>query len=108
VRLAYIYLCEQSVDKAHESMKNALLAFLDHLGVKQGKYHETITRAWIKAVDYFMSISSPCASADEFIQGNPDLLNPKIMLSHYSAEVLFSPEARAKFVNPDIQPIPPK
>lgn len=108
VRLAYIYLCEQSVEGAQEAMKAALLAFLDHLGVvAQTKYHETMTRAWIKAVRYFMDETEPCISADEFIDRNPRLLDPKIMLSHYSAEVLFSPEARGRFVDPDIQAIPP-
>jgi hypothetical protein len=29
------------------------------------------------------------------------------MLTHYSADVLFSPEARQAFVEPDIQAIPP-
>jgi hypothetical protein len=28
------------------------------------------------------------------------------MLTHYSAEVLFSPEARARFVEPDLEKIP--
>jgi hypothetical protein len=34
------------------------------------------------------------------------VLDTKIMLTHYSAEVLFSPEARALFVEPDLDPIP--
>ena len=108
VRLAYAYLCEKSVDDAHEAMKQSLLAFLGHLGVEDGKYHETITRAWIKAVRYFMDKTEPCACADDFIELNKVLLDPKIMLTHYSADVLFSPEARARFVEPDIQPIPPE
>lgn len=108
VRLAYIYLCELSVDDAHQAMKSSLLAFLAHLGVEEGKYHETITRAWIKAVRYFMDKTEPCKSADEFIDRNPVLLDTRIMLTHYSAEVLFSPEARARFVEPDVQPIPPR
>lgn len=106
VRLAYIYLCEMPVDEAHRAMKNALLAFLHHLGVEEGKYHETITRAWIKAVRFFMGESETCRSADEFIDRNPRLLDTQIMLTHYSAEVLFSPEARGQFVPPDIEPIP--
>lgn len=106
VRLAYVYLCTQSVDEAHESMKRSLLAFLDHLGVEKSKYHETITRAWIMAVRHFMAITRRCRSADEFIDRNPALLDSKIMLSHYSAEVLFSPEARGRFVEPDIEGIP--
>jgi hypothetical protein len=37
---------------------------------------------------------------------NPALLDSKIMLTHYSATVLFSAEARGEFVEPDISPIP--
>ena len=50
VRLAYVYLCEDSVDGAVLRMKAALLAFLAHLGADPSKYHETITRAWVMAV----------------------------------------------------------
>lgn len=106
VRLAYIYLCEHPVDVATERMKKSLLAYLAHLGIGEAKYHETITRAWIMAVDHFMAESAGCASASAFIGGNPRLLDSKIMLTHYSAEVLFSPGARQAFVEPDIQPIP--
>lgn len=106
VRLAYIYLCDQSTEQAYESMKSALLAFLDHLGVDTSKYHETITRAWIMAVRHFMEETPACGSADEFIERNPRLLDSKIMLSHYSAEVLFSAAARAAFVEPDVESIP--
>lgn len=107
VCLGYIYLCEDSVDGAVERMKTSLLAFLAHLNVDRSKYHETITRAWIMAVHHFMTKTVPCASAAEFIERNPVLLDSKIMLTHYSAEVLFSPQARQKFVEPDVQSIPP-
>lgn len=106
VRLAYIYLCEMQADAAHKAMKEALLGFLDHVGAERSKYHETITLAWIKAVKYFMSTTPECRSADEFIGHNPELLDTRIMLTHYSAKVLFSDEARARFVEPDIDPIP--
>jgi hypothetical protein len=106
VRLAYIYLCEHSVDAAVDRMKKALLGFLAHLGVGESKYHETITRAWVMAVAHFMDESLPCDSAAAFITANPRLLDSKIMLKHYSAEVLFSPNARQSFVQPDVRPIP--
>ncbi len=106
VRMAYIYLCEQSSDETHDSMKRSLLAFLRHLGVGESKYHETITRAWVMAVAHFMELSPQCHSAATFIERNPVLLDTKIMLSHYSAEVLFSPTARTHFVEPDIRRIP--
>ncbi len=107
VRLAYAYLCATSQEQAFDAMKQALLNFLNHLGIGSGKYHETITRSWIMAVHHFMQQSPPCASASEFLARNPVLLDHKIMLSHYSADLLFSDKARAEFVPPDIQPIPP-
>ena len=42
-----------------------------------------------------------------FMADNPALLDSRIMLTHYSAATLFSPEAQQSFVPPDIQPIPP-
>jgi hypothetical protein len=106
VRLAYVYLCEHSVDGAVQRMKAALLAFLAHAGVDPAKYHETITRAWVMAVAHFMERSEACDGAGAFMAANPELLDSRIMLTHYSAEVLFSPEARQRFVEPDIQAIP--
>ena len=107
VRLAHVYLCEDSVDGAVGRMKGALLAFLAHLGASESKYHETITRAWVMAVDHFMNQSDGCASCADLVRMNPQLLDSKIMLTHYSADVLFSPAARRAFVEPNIQPIPP-
>jgi hypothetical protein len=108
VRLAYIYLCDCPADDAVHRMKAALLAFLTHLGIGHGRYHETITRAWVMAVDHFMKKSpAACPSASAFMAANPALLDSRIMLTHYSAELLFSPEARRRFVPPDIQAIPP-
>jgi hypothetical protein len=107
VRLAYVLLTEAGVDEAAGRMRSALHAFLAHHGIDAAKYHETMTRAWILAVRHFMDRTEKgAASADEFIDANPELLDSKIMLTHYSAALLFSPEARSAFMEPDIQPIP--
>lgn len=106
VRLAYALLAEAGVDEAAGQMRSALHAFIAHHGIDTAKYHETITRAWILAVRHFMDRTGPTASAAEFIDANPMLLDSKIMLTHYSASLLFSPEARSAYIEPDIQPIP--
>ena len=106
VRLAYTYLAENDADTALAAMRAALLAFLRHNGVDPSKYHETMTRAWILAVRHFMELSAGSTSADAFIENNAALLDPKIMLTHYSAGLLFSPEARSRFLEPDLGPIP--
>jgi hypothetical protein len=106
VRLAYTYLVENDPQAATALMRSALLAFLRHHGIDAAKYHETLTRAWILAVRHFMESSPPSASADAFIANDPRILDSKIMLTHYSAGLLFSPQAREGFVEPDLEEIP--
>jgi hypothetical protein len=106
VRLAYAYLAEHDTDTALGLFRGCLMAFIRHNGIDPSKYHETITQAWILAVRHFMEHCAPCRSAAEFVASNPALLNSRIMLAHYSAEVLFSAEARRRFVGPDLAPIP--
>ena len=107
LRLAYIYLADNDCDSACALMRDALLQFLAHHGIDPSRYHETVTRAWILAVRHFMERSPSAASADAFIDSNATLLDSRIMMTHYSAQLLFSPEARGQFVEPDLEPISP-
>jgi hypothetical protein len=86
-------------------MRNDLLAFLERHRIDVAKYHETLTRSWILAVRHFMDRTPAASSADAFIAANSELLDRRIMLTHYSASLLFSPEARAQFVEPDQEAI---
>jgi len=106
VRLAYVYLAESDVDLALERLRAALLMFLSHHGIPASKYHATLTRAWLLGVSHFMHRSPQASSADDFIERNPLLLDSKIMLTHYSADLLFSDQARLEFVEPNLDPIP--
>ena len=106
LRLAYVYLTESSPDESVKKMRDTLHRFLTHNGVDPSHYHETITRAWILAVHHFMNKSGRSESADNLIDTNPEMLDKNIMLTHYSAELLFSDEARNEFVQPDLDPIP--
>lgn len=81
-------------------------AFLRHNRVDPTKYHETMTQAWILAVFHFMQAAAARSSSTEFMDANPMLMNPRIMLTHYSSELIGSDRARAHFVEPDMDPIP--
>jgi hypothetical protein len=105
VRLAYAYLAEHDVEAAVEKVRAALLSFLAHHGIPRDKFHETLTRAWVLAVRHFMNKGASTCAGD-FIARNPELLDSKIMLTHYSASLLYSPDAREAFVEPDLDPIP--
>ena len=106
VRLAYVYLAESDADLALERFRAALIGFLSHHGIPATKYHETLTRAWLLGVHHFMHRTPEAGSADDFIARNPPLLDSRIMLTHYSADLLFSPQARAEFLEPNLDPIP--
>jgi len=106
VRLAYVYLTQHDAESAHDRMRGTLRTFLQCHGVTPTKYHETITRAWILAVRHFMEKTEATESADAFIDRNPEILDAKIMLTHYSADLLFSDSARHTFIEPDRAPIP--
>lgn len=105
LRLAYVYLVEHGVARAQEHMRSALLSFIQANGVPASKFHETLTRAWVLAVSHFMNRAAS-ASFAEFASNSQPLLGSKVMLTHYSAETLFLPEARAQFVEPDLEAIP--
>jgi hypothetical protein len=106
IRLAYVYLAENDVERAAVRMRAALMNFLKIHGITPTKYHETLTTGWILAVHHFMHRCPTALSADDFIAREPMLLDSRIMLTHYSTELLFSDKARAKFVEPDLDPIP--
>jgi len=106
IRLAYAYLAESDLDLALERMRAALVGFLCVHGLPASKYHATLTRAWLLGVSHFMHRTPESSSADDFIARNPMLLDIGIMLTHYSADLLFSDQARAAFVEPNLDPIP--
>lgn len=88
-------------------MRKALTSLLKHAGVDPAqKYHETLTEVWILAVHHFMKNTDNSESADNFIEKRPVILDSEIVMTHYSAEVLFSEQARQSFVEPNLEPIP--
>ncbi|PCJ45307.1 MAG: hypothetical protein COA74_15980 [Gammaproteobacteria bacterium] len=108
LRLAYIYLLQSNnTDDSVILMREALTGLLKHVRIEPStKYHETLTEAWVLAVHHFLNKTEHSTSANNFIEQHPEMLNSNIMLTHYSAEVLFSEEARQSFVEPNLDPIP--
>lgn len=106
VRLAYIYLCDASMDVALDRFRGSLRTWLAHHAVDPSKYHETITRAWLMAVAHFMSEPHACDSSADFVARHPRLLDRALLLAHYSEELLFSPLARREFVQADRRSLP--
>ena len=87
VRLALAYLMDStSTEEATDRMAASLRAFAQAAG-KADRYHQTLTAVWVRLV--------------------AALLDQKLPLAYYTSECLFSADARRRWVEPDIAPLPP-
>ena len=75
------------------------------LAAGTGKYHETLTVAWARVIARHAA-DDPALEFAAFLEANPQLLRRDLLNAHYSRERLFSAEARQRFVEPDISPLP--
>jgi hypothetical protein len=97
VRLAWLYLAEQPLLEALPRFIASLKRYAGSLGAS-GKYHETITYAFIFLIHERMA-ERPAETFDAFADANPDLFGA-ILDQYYLAETLASPLARSVFVLP--------
>jgi len=104
LELAWTYLEQNPLDSAQRKMAAAIR----HVAALHGapeKYHDTITTAWVLLVETHRKHDA-AASFDEFIARHPGLLDRSLLERHYSAGLLWSAPARARWTNPDLRPLP--
>jgi hypothetical protein len=102
VRVAWVYLQEAaSLEEALSRMREAIRRFAAAAGVPQ-KYHETITVLWMRVLADARAAGAAGELAD-VLQAHPALADKDLPLQYYSRERLFSDEARAGWVEPDIR-----
>lgn len=70
-----------------------------------GKYHRTITEAWVALVSHHLD-EAPSLGFDEFLERFPALLDGGLLGRHFSRELLAAPAAREGSVAPDLRPLP--
>ena len=104
LQLAWSYLRMYPIEAAVEAMMDAIRYLAREHGA-HGKYHETITRAWVHCVAVHMQRGG-AASFEEFIERNPDLLDGKLLEHFYSPELIRSESARATRTPPDLRGLP--
>ena len=104
--VAVWYLLNYKEEQATEKMRRGLHRFLDHLGVGQEKYHETLTVFWIKTVQELLARldqrSSLLARTNAVIER---LGTSRMVFDYYSKELLESAYARNHWVEPDLKPL---
>lgn len=109
--VALTYLDRYGLDGATPRMRAGLLSFLErNLGdavAARVKYKETITVFWLRLLAAELASTDPGLPLHERV--NPLLAryrDASIIRSYYSSERLDSDEARGRFVEPDLRPLP--
>jgi hypothetical protein len=68
-------------------------------------YNETMTRFWIRFIAHVRDATG-AVNIDEAIGWVPMLLDKNLAQRHWSRTLMFGPEARVRWVEPDVAPIP--
>ena len=105
LRLAWSYVRTCRIEEAEARMRDGLMRLTEHVGVR-GKYHETMTLAWLRLVAWAVAVSPPAATFEEFSRRHGWLFEKDALLRFYSRERLMSDEARARWVEPDLVALP--
>jgi hypothetical protein len=103
--VALYYLTLHDVETAHGKMRSGILNLLEH-GFKvdlkkEMPYHETITLFWMRTVAEFNALKKG-TSLLEKANAVAYKWDKDYPLKFYSRELLFSDEARERFVEPDL------
>ena len=106
LRVAWMHIREHGCDQAIVLLRdriNALNASHNVPDLPTRGYHETITIAWVRVIASRLAEDHDSLA---FLERNHDLLNPLLLQASYTTERLMSSEAKARFVAPDLGPLP--
>jgi hypothetical protein len=109
IKIAYLYLLRFPFDEAVSRLRSGILALNARHQVPDAVdrgYHETMTQAWMRLVNCTLSEFGPAETADAFVDQHTQLLSKRALLFFYSRDRIRSPEAKQKFVEPDLAPLP--
>jgi hypothetical protein len=101
VRLGWIYLAREPLAHAAARFTDDLQRLAAALGAP-GKYHETLTWAYLLWIHACMGAGPRDADSAAFLAAHPELLEPGGLRRFYRAETLAAPEARRVFLLPDL------
>jgi hypothetical protein len=108
LRVAWMHSARFSSDEAHVLMRVGIIRLNASHGLvetAQRGYHETITRAWLAVVRaQRKAVLAP--TSDVFLEACGEIVERSALLRYYSRERLMSLPARARFLDPDLMPLP--
>jgi len=112
VKVAYLHLSKFPFDEAMEKLRVRIKKYNASRNVPEGPlegYNETTTYAFphiMKATINAYGEKLPTVDADSFCDTHTHLLNKHLLRIFYSPEKRLHPDAKSKFVEPDLTPFP--
>lgn len=105
--VAMFYLLRHPREEATRRTRDGIRAYNAAVGTDPGAYHETITLAWIRIVAAFLRRHAGREVTQDALAAalTDTWARSGALLAFYTKERLFSPEARARWLEPDLAPI---
>lgn len=105
VRLTWLYVCRHGEESAAERVIEGIQRYATFNGAAR-KFNFTQTRAWVRLVSHACENQPQSSSFQELAAAWPKLLDKNALSAHYSNQLLESDEARVRWVEPDLLPLP--
>jgi hypothetical protein len=101
LRLGWLLLSKMDLASASAHAARTIRRLTQHHGMAD-RYHETITQAWMRLLASHEELNF-C----EFLALHRNRVSLELLHRHWRRETLMSAEARASWVEPDLDPLPP-
>jgi hypothetical protein len=105
LRLAWLVLTKHHREEAEQIIADEIRRFAFANGASN-RYHDTLTRFWVRIVTHAMENSHDARTIDELLASFPFLLDKGLPYRHWRGETFNSSLARAGWVEPDLVPLP--
>ena len=105
LRLAWLVLSCHQRDEAENILGREIRRFAIASGAPS-KYHDTLTRFWVRLVGHAMEYSPGVRNIDDLLAMFPFLIERSLPYRHWRGETLNSDRARAGWVEPDLVSLP--
>jgi len=105
LRLAWLVIDRHGPELAAEIVGDGIRG----MAVAQGKaalYNETMTRFWVRLITHVRDAKGPLNGVDDAIEHAPFLMDKSLPQRHWSRTLMFGPEGRTGWVEPDLLPLP--